>query len=397
MCSLSHLLFLQVFISLCLLFNEGLVVKPALQRVRAFHSLVPSSSSTSLRDTDNSNNEVSNVSPQVARLNAMAAKLRAEAAELEAEQQKMLVDNLTNLFRAFDTNKDGKISLDELKLGLSKALREAINEEQAKKILQQFDTSGDGALQLDEFQGIETFRSRFDKILSEERKSAQDARNAALEAKEAAKKAEAISALINNKPPTIPDKLISLLPFLLPFLDVLPYGKTFIIDTNLAENPLIGIAGFLYALYQAVPFAGLIAFILFNIFSANLQLNRLVRYNIQAAIFLDIALILPGIVGSLVTALLQYLQSPLPPLVNDICSTTTFLLFSTAILYSIGSSITGREPDKLPFITERIKQRVPTTEEFQKMYDDYQAAMKEKEKEKLKDDLRKGEDDEKKK
>ena len=87
------------------------------------------------------------VSPQVAKMNAMAAKLRAEAAELEAEQQKWLVENLTQLFNSFDTNKDGKISVIELKEGLSKALKESISEEQASKILQLFDTSGDGALQ----------------------------------------------------------------------------------------------------------------------------------------------------------------------------------------------------------------------------------------------------------
>jgi hypothetical protein len=316
-------------------------------------------------------------SSQKARLVAMAAKLRAEAAELEAVQQRVFVENLSQLFNAFDTNKDGKVSVEELKSGLSKVLSQNVNEGQASKILKQLDTSGDGALQLDEFRGIEIFRSKFEKILAEERNSAQLARNAANEALEAAKKAEAVSLMINNKPPTLSDKIVSLLPFFLPFLDLLPYGKTFIIDTHQDGNVLIGIVGFLYALYQTVPFAGLIAFFLFNLFSSNLQLNRLIRYNIQLAIFLDIALIIPGVFGAIADLALKSLSVPLPPVAYDAAATATFLIFSSVILYSVVSSLAGVEPDKIPFITERVKQRVPTTEEFQKMYDDFQAAVEE--------------------
>jgi hypothetical protein len=44
-------------------------------------------------------------------------------------------------------------------------------------------------------------------------------------------------------------------------------------------------------------YTGLVAFFLFNSIASNLKLNRLVRFNIQQAIFLDIALIFPGIIG----------------------------------------------------------------------------------------------------
>eukprot|EP01031_Cornospumella_fuschlensis_P029092 gene29092-35112_t len=316
----------------------------------------------------------------------MAAKLRAEVAELEAENQKVLVESLTQLFNVFDTNKDGKISVEELRDGLNNVLKESVSKDQASKILEQFDTSGDGALQIDEFKGIESFRSKLDRILAEERKGAVQARLAANEAKEAAKKAEAIAAMINNAPPTFSDKLVSIIPFILPTLDLLPYGKSFILGTHIDNNPLIGLVGFLYALYQTVPFSGLIAFFLFNVLSANLQLNRLVRYNIQLAIFIDIALIVPGVLGSLYDAASKGLNSPLPHELNDVASTATFLAFSSAILYAIASSLAGKEPDKIPFVTERIKQRVPTTEEFQKMYEEYETVMKEKkDKEKQKD------------
>jgi hypothetical protein len=350
-------------------------------------------STFSIKDSLSSNE--SPIGPKAARLNAMAAKLRAEAAELEAEQQKLLVESLTQLFNAFDTNKDGKISVEELKSGLSKALRETISEELAVKIMQQFDTSGDGALQLEEFRGIDTFRSKLDKILQDEKKNAQEAQIAANNAKAAARRAEEIAALINNKPPSPGDKLVSILPFLLPFLDSLPYGLNFIVGSHLDTNPFVAVLGFLYILYQRVPFSGLIAFFLFNIFSSNLQLNRLVRYNIQLAIYLDIALILPGIVGSLSEAIAKAMQFSVPTEVAEVASTATFLLFSSIIAYAIISSIIGKEADKIPFITDRIKERVPTTEEFQRMYDDFekmsqkqleQQQQKEKEKGKNDDD-----------
>ena len=69
-------------------------------------------------------------------------------------------------FDSLDLDKDGKISLDELKDGLfAKQLKLFISEEQAKKVINMFDKDGDGAIQLEEFQGVEAFRSKLDLIL----------------------------------------------------------------------------------------------------------------------------------------------------------------------------------------------------------------------------------------
>jgi Ca2+-binding EF-hand superfamily protein len=54
-----------------------------------------------------------------------------------------------------DTNKDGSISLQELKDALSTQLESVVSEEQALKIMSRFDTDGDGSIQLDEFKGTE--------------------------------------------------------------------------------------------------------------------------------------------------------------------------------------------------------------------------------------------------
>ena len=60
---------------------------------------------------------------------------------------------LAQTFAILDTNKDGKISLQELKDGLATQLESIVSEEQALKIMKRFDTDGDGAIQLGEFKG----------------------------------------------------------------------------------------------------------------------------------------------------------------------------------------------------------------------------------------------------
>lgn len=336
-----------------------------------------------LRQLRNSNNDdLPTVSTLAANLKATAAKLRAEAAELEAAEKRLMVEKLSEIFDSFDTNKDGKISLDELKDGLTKLLSSSINEEQAKKIMDQFDTSGDGALQLEEFQAIEVFSMKFESILREERRIAEEAAAKAALAKVEAEKAEAITKLINNRPPSALDRSISILPFLLPLLDALPFGKTLIDNFQLQGNPLIEFSSYLFLLYQNIPFAGLIAFILFNLLTNNLQLNRLVRYNIQLAIYLDIVLVFPGIFGAIADAVTKSLGTPIPQQITDGSSAATFIIFAITLFYATISSLLGKEPDKLPYINDRIRERVPSTEEFQRMYQNYEELMQQREKDK---------------
>lgn len=54
---------------------------------------------------------------EIERLKSMAAKLRAEVSSLEAERAAELADAAERAFAQFDTNKDGEISLAELKDG----------------------------------------------------------------------------------------------------------------------------------------------------------------------------------------------------------------------------------------------------------------------------------------
>lgn len=304
------------------------------------------------------------VKANIARLKAMAAQLKAEASELEAEVRQERIATVVEAFQTFDTNKDGSISLEELREGLSKTSQ--VTDELAKKLMEAFDESGDGAIQINEFKGVEAFKMKLDSILRDEREAALRAQMDAKEAFAAAQleeqRATALAQFLNDGPPSVSDRIVSTLPYLFPLLDMVQYGS-YLINTEL-DNPLVATLTVLYGIYQTVPFSGLIAFFALSALSNNMRLNRLVRFNIQQAIFLDIALIVPGILGGVSGVLFPYLGVEVPPFVAIYASTFTFFLFSAAIIYSLVSSVSGITPDKIPFVSERVEIRVPTADMF---------------------------------
>lgn len=301
----------------------------------------------------------------IARLRSMAAQLKAEASELELVVQKERLAAVSEAFSDFDTNNDGSISVEELRIGLVKVLKDvSVSEDLAKKLLAAFDESGDGAIQLNEFKGVEAFKQKIEGFLREERDAALHAEAQAKEAKAAAEleelRAEALAQFLNDGPPSISDRFVSLLPYLFPLLDSIQYGR-FLINTEL-DNPLVASLTALYRVYENIPFSGLIAFFALSTMSNNMKLNRLIRFNIQQAILLDIALVVPGILGGMGKVISPDLGDSPPAIV--VGSTITFFVISVPILYSIASSLAGITPDKIPLISERVENRVPTAAMF---------------------------------
>jgi hypothetical protein len=207
----------------------------------------------------------------------------------------------TSLFAEFDLNNDEEVSEEELRIGLQRLVKEPIPDGKLKQLMKEFDTSGDGALQLDEFKSIKIFKAKLaDLVEAEEEAAIQEvykARMQAKAAKAAETRAQAVANILNDRKPTFNDGLVSCLPYLFPLADSLRYGR-FIFD-SIPDSPISQSAFALSTIYSSVPFAGLIAFFALTSISRNLQLNRLVRFSVQQAIFLDIALIVPGFVGSI--------------------------------------------------------------------------------------------------
>lgn len=296
---------------------------------------------------------------EIERLKQMAAKLRAEAAALEAAQSKAVADAAERAFKKFDTNQDGEVSLKELKEGLEKSFNMELPAKRVEALMRDFDKSNDGKLQPGEFVSLDMFRSRLDALAREEKEQARQAADLAKREKDAVALIQAQLDLLNDRPPTNSDKILSVLPYLLPLLDGLQFAR-FIVMGN-PENPLSLALGLLYAVYRLIPFGGLIAFFALSFLSGNPSINRLVRFNMQQAIYLDIALIFPGLVGAIIEIVAG---NKAPPAIFELGSDFIFGLMLLTIGYATISSLLGVTPDKIPLISPAVEARLPTVDMF---------------------------------
>lgn len=299
---------------------------------------------------------------EIERLKSMAAQLRAEVSKLEAEKAESMAQAALKAFQSFDTNNDGEISRSELKAGLEKSFKMELSETRVEQLMKAFDASGDGALQLDEFVSETTFRNKLEALVREEKELAAEAEKEAKLAAEAKALAEARLEFLNEKPPTTSDKFYSILPYLFPLMDGLQYGR--FLFANDESNPFVIALVLLYALYRKIPFSGFVAFFTLNFLSNNPRLNRLVRFNMQQAIFLDIALFFPGLLSGVYTLVLKQIGVDTGPGFAEIFSDVIFGTLLVSLAYCIGSSLFGVAPDKLPGISEAVTKRMPTIDMF---------------------------------
>mmetsp|Transcript_131589 Transcript_131589/g.380636 ORF Transcript_131589/g.380636 Transcript_131589/m.380636 type:complete len:389 (-) Transcript_131589:122-1288(-) len=299
---------------------------------------------------------------EIERLKSMAQKLRAEAAALEAERAEEISKAAEDAFRKFDKNDDGEITFEELKAGLEKSLKMELPEKRVMKLMQDFDTSGDGKLQPEEFVGVEKFRNRLEQLIREEKQQAREAKLAAEKEAEAARLIEARMNILNDGEPTTKDKIISVLPYLFPLLDSLQFGR-FLVAEN-PENPFVVVLALLFTLYKSIPFSGFLSFLALNILSGNPGINRLVRFNMQQAIFLDIALFFPGLIGAVFALAATGAGVQFPSAFTEISSDLIFGTLLLTIGYACVSSLLGVTPNKIPGISQAVEDRMPTVDMF---------------------------------
>jgi len=301
---------------------------------------------------------------EIERLRSMAAKLRADASALEAEKQQKLAEVAEKAFREFDLNSDGAISVQELKAGLEKTLKVELSDKRVEELMKEFDDSGDGALQLDEFVGVDQFRNRLEALSREEKRLASEAKKMAQEEAQLAAVAQAKMEILNDGKPTNSDKLFSVLPYLFPLMDGLQYGRFLLSADGAESNPFVVILAVLYALYRTIPLSGFIAFFVLNFLGGNPSINRLVRYNMQQAIFIDIALFFPGLFSALVGFIAGGSNVALPAAITQFSTDAIFVTLLLTLGYCTVSSLLGITPDKIPIISPAVDDRMPTVDMF---------------------------------
>lgn len=182
--------------------------------------------------------------------------------------------------------------------------------------------------------------------------------------KEVAAILEAKAEILNDGTPTNRDKVLSILPYLLPLMDGLQYGR-FLLGAEGAEaNPFVIILALLYSLYRSIPLSGFIAFFVLNILGGNPSINRLIRFNMQQAIFIDIALFFPGLLSGIIGLVTAGADFHFPVTVIQTSTDTIFLTLLSVLGYCSISSLLGSTPNKVPLISKAVEDRMPSIDMF---------------------------------
>jgi len=248
--------------------------------------------------------------------------------------------------------------LDELKTALERIFKMEIADERVELLMKDLDKSGDNKLQIDEMVSVDKIRNRLEYLAQDEKRKTNAAIRSTAKSAKVSELIESQLALINDRPPTGTNKALSVVPYLFPLMDGLLFGQFLLQDAN---NPVFGVVAAIYTLYRSIPFSGVLTFFALSAGSNNLSLNRLVRYNMQQAIYLDFALFIPGIVGAITAAISSGLFGfQLPPGIAEIGSDAVFLTLSATLAYSTVSSLLGVEPDKIPLISDAVNKRLPS-------------------------------------
>ncbi|KAL7542985.1 hypothetical protein ACHAXR_013286 [Thalassiosira sp. AJA248-18] len=141
-----------------------------------------------------------------------------------------------------------------------------------------------------------------------------------------------------------PDRALSCLPYLIPLIDGDRYGR-FLFYTvpalGMADSLLLGP---FKSIYYSIPFGQLIFFIGLSVLSRNPDLSRPLRFNMQQALILDIALIFPSLLGRL--------PFPMPGVLVNSGSNFVYIAMVASVGYSIVSNLAGKVPDRIPVVSE---------------------------------------------
>merc|ERR1712071_275012 len=179
-------------------------------------------------------------------------------------------------------------------------------------------------------------------LAREEKRLAAEAVQESKRQEQEALLAEAKLEFLNEKEPTISDKIFSVLPYLFPLMDGLQYGRFLLGAEDAGANPFVVVLALLYSLYRSIPFSGFVAFFALNFLAGSPSINRLVRFNMQQAIFVDIALFFPSLLIGLGGLISKSVGSPISPLAGEIFSDVMFGTLLLTLAYCAGSSLLGR-------------------------------------------------------
>jgi len=155
--------------------------------------------------------------------------------------------------------------------------------------------------------------------------------------------------------PEVGDRIIASVPYLLPLMDGVRYGRYFFQEFPQFYALLAPLQPLLKA-YYTLPFAGLIVFFaLYYGVVQNYNLSRFVRYNAMQSILLDILLIIPSLLENFVLRGVPKTGAYLQVTVSFYNFVWLYVLI--CFLYGVGSCLAG-EQARLPGVADAADRQV---------------------------------------
>ena len=149
---------------------------------------------------------------------------------------------------------------------------------------------------------------------------------------------------------TVPDRIFASLPYLLPLIDGLAFGRFLFTQFPVLQLLLIPLAPFMQ-LYR-LPFASLIIFFaLYLGVVRNENISHFIRFNAMQAILLDIVLMLCGLVLGIFDKGLQV------AFIAETLYNMVFLGAFAAFVYAVVQSLLGRYAE-IPPLSDAVYMQV---------------------------------------
>lgn len=143
------------------------------------------------------------------------------------------------------------------------------------------------------------------------------------------------------------DRIKACIPYILPLLDGDQFGH-YILHSRF---PILGeindfLLGPLLHIQHKVPFFGVGLFVLLTLGTRfNTDISRNVRFSAQQAALIDVALIIPELIGN------SFVEQPLPRYILEPCSNFVWYAYMSMIIYCVYSNLRGKKPDQIPIIS----------------------------------------------
>jgi len=160
----------------------------------------------------------------------------------------------------------------------------------------------------------------------------------------------AVSVQARAEDLSVQDRVCGALPYLVPLLDGIRYGRFFIAQFPATAQILAPIRP-LMNFYYGLPLASLVVFFGVYWVANNVQFSRHIRFNAMQALYLSLILVVPSLFE-------QVFRGALSGQIRISLYNTIWIFVVSCVTYGCGASLLGGSA-RLPIVADTADQRIP--------------------------------------